>query len=254
MKQSILCSVLSVSVFFGAVAPVAVQAQSRDAVTSMCRNALIARGYGGYGFEREEYSASRSGASLTGQIVRGSDRLEFNCVVDGRSVQDVSINRLSGDNRSSNAAGAVIAAAAILGIAALAHHEKTHRGPPPDDANRLAEHERGYRDGLYNAPYNNYSRNDDYQGGYDAGVNERTNYVAHNQRNQWGGRHGAPAEVQMACASEADRYWRVRPGTTVPLSSKSTGSGMYEVSLSAGWQRGTCTVTERGDVKSIMND
>ncbi len=64
---------------------------------------------------------------------------------------------------------------------------------------------------------------------------------------------GAPAEVQVACAEEGDRYWKVASGTTVPGSSKSTGSGMYEVTLSAGSKRGICTVTETGDVKMIMN-
>jgi uncharacterized protein YceK len=69
-----------------------------------------------------------------------------------------------------------------------------------------------------------------------------------------GGGGGAPAEAQVACANEGDRYWNVASGTTVPLSSKSTGSGMYEVSLGAGSNRGICTVTEGGDVKMIMND
>ena len=64
---------------------------------------------------------------------------------------------------------------------------------------------------------------------------------------------GAPAEAAVACAEEGDRYWRVASGTTVPLSSKATGSGMYEVRLGSGNRRGVCTVTESGDVKYIMN-
>ncbi len=64
---------------------------------------------------------------------------------------------------------------------------------------------------------------------------------------------GAPAEAQVACAEEGDRYWRVASGTTVPTGARSTGGGMYEVNLSAGRKRGTCTVTAGGDVKSIMN-
>jgi hypothetical protein len=69
-----------------------------------------------------------------------------------------------------------------------------------------------------------------------------------------GGSSGAPAEAQVACAEEGDRYWNLASGTTVPLSSRSTGSGMYEVALGAGAKRGTCTVTEGGDVKMIMNN
>jgi hypothetical protein len=64
---------------------------------------------------------------------------------------------------------------------------------------------------------------------------------------------GAPAEVQVACAKEADRYWQLKDGTAIPMKSKSTGSGMYEVTVAGGHHRGICTVTEDGDVKGIMN-
>lgn len=235
-------------------APWAAHAQSRATVTAQCRQAVVAHGYAGYGFERESFTWARQGPSLTGQIVRGGERLEFTCIVDGSRIKDLRIHRLSGPSGSNKAVGAAVAAAAILGIAALIHHEKSHKGKPPDDPRRLAEHERGYRDGLYNAPYNNGERDDDYQAGYDAGINERTNHLIQNQRQDWVERHGAPAELQTACAAEADRYWRVRAGTSVPLSSKATGSGMFEVRMAAGWQRGTCTVAEGGDVKRIMND
>jgi hypothetical protein len=64
---------------------------------------------------------------------------------------------------------------------------------------------------------------------------------------------GAPAEAQVACAEEADRYWRLPRGTSVPLSSRATGGGMFEVEVSGERRRGTCTVTGSGDVKSIMD-
>ncbi|MCB1918428.1 MAG: hypothetical protein KDJ28_00440 [Candidatus Competibacteraceae bacterium] len=68
-----------------------------------------------------------------------------------------------------------------------------------------------------------------------------------------GGSAGAPAEAQVACAEEADRYWQLENGTAIPMKSKSTGSGMYEVTVAGGHHRGICTVTEDGDVKGIMN-
>ncbi len=64
---------------------------------------------------------------------------------------------------------------------------------------------------------------------------------------------GAPAETQVACAKEADRYWQLKDGTAIPMKSKSTGSGMYEVTVAGGHHRWICTVTEDGDVKGIMN-
>lgn len=69
-----------------------------------------------------------------------------------------------------------------------------------------------------------------------------------------GGSAGAPAEAQVACAEEADKYWGLKNGTSVPGKSKSTGSGMYEVKVVGGKHRGICTVTEDGDVKGIMNE
>lgn len=69
-----------------------------------------------------------------------------------------------------------------------------------------------------------------------------------------GGHAGVPAEAQVACAEEADRYWGLRSGTAVPHGGKSTGGGMYEVKVKGGKHSGTCTVTADGDVKGIMNN
>lgn len=63
----------------------------------------------------------------------------------------------------------------------------------------------------------------------------------------------APAETQVACAEEADKYWGLEEGTSVPGKSKATGNRMYEVEVAGGKHQGVCTVTKDGDVKSIMN-
>ncbi|HEU0004494.1 MAG TPA: hypothetical protein VFS12_00770 [Terriglobia bacterium] len=70
------------------------------------------------------------------------------------------------------AAGA--GAAAAIGAAILVHKSHHHDDEKHyEDTNREGEYERGYRDGLYNSAYHNYSRSDDYAGGYEAGVAER---------------------------------------------------------------------------------
>lgn len=69
-----------------------------------------------------------------------------------------------------------------------------------------------------------------------------------------GGHAGVPAEAQVACAEEADRYWGLKSGTAVPHGGKSTGGGMFEVRLIGGKHRGTCTVSAQGEVRGIMND
>jgi hypothetical protein len=141
----------------------------------------------------------------------------------------------------------------MLGVTTLAHHSGHYKGPPPDDPRRLAEFERGYRDGLYAAPLNNYRSSADYRSGFDAGANERNNRVAYNRTNDWGERQPAAAELLVACANEADRQWNLGRGSTVPGTSRRTGDGMYEVDVAAGWRVGTCTVGSGGDVRGIVN-
>jgi hypothetical protein len=86
------------------------------------------------------------------------------------------------------AAAIAVGAAAILGIAALA--SKSHdRGDKHNDERSTAEYERGYRDGLYNQTYHNYSRTDSYSSGYENGVAERghqTSYRPGNNHNYGG--------------------------------------------------------------------
>lgn len=75
----------------------------------------------------------------------------------------------------------VAAGAAILG--ALLSHKSHHH----DDENHLSDaeaekqYERGYTDGLHNASYHNYDRNDAYSSGYQAGVDERNANLSHHQ-------------------------------------------------------------------------
>jgi len=70
------------------------------------------------------------------------------------------------------AAAIAVGAAALLGIAALAS-KSHHRDDKYNDERGTAEFERGYRDGLYNHAYHNYSRTDAYSHGFEEGVRER---------------------------------------------------------------------------------
>ena len=80
-----------------------------------------------------------------------------------------------GHHQGSAAATAigVAAGAAILG--ALLSHKSHHHDDDKhlSDSQAEAQYERGYRDGLHNASYHNYDRNDAYSSGYQAGVDER---------------------------------------------------------------------------------
>lgn len=74
----------------------------------------------------------------------------------------------------SDGAKVAIAAAAILGVAALAHksHEnsKDRAQQSPQD---VAEFDRGYRDGLYHQGFHNYNNTQDYNNGYQKGSEKR---------------------------------------------------------------------------------
>lgn len=91
------------------------------------------------------------------------------------------------------AAGIAIAAAAILGVAALAS-KSHHRGDNAYDERGTAEFERGHRDGLYGQAYHNYSRSDSYSSGYDSGVRERANQTSYRGGYNYGGGYSAYAE------------------------------------------------------------
>lgn len=80
----------------------------------------------------------------------------------------------SGMSTGAKTAVGVGAAAAIIGAIALTHKAHHHEDNKHfDDVNREAEYERGYRDGLYNNSYHNYSNSKDYSEGYGVGVAHR---------------------------------------------------------------------------------
>lgn len=78
-----------------------------------------------------------------------------------------------GDSKAAAAVG-VVAGAAILG--ALLSHKSNHHenGQHSADAAAEQQYERGFNDGLHNAAYHNYDRNDSYSSGYGAGVAQRS--------------------------------------------------------------------------------
>jgi hypothetical protein len=142
----------------------------------------------------------------------------------------------------------LLAAAAIAGVAALAHHNKNHEdGNHYNDANAEAEYERGYNDGLYAADYNNHNRTDAYSNGFDAGNHDRNVRVSHQQNNRWSDdRHDSPDTARRACIGEASSRWQIDPRDIVATSSRSTGNNEYEVTVSAGYHRSNCGATGDG--------
>jgi hypothetical protein len=73
----------------------------------------------------------------------------------------------------SNAAKVAIAAAAITGVAVLAHRSHERDESKHNTEQQVAEYDRGYRDGLYHQPYHDYNRSQSYVDGYQAGQERR---------------------------------------------------------------------------------
>uniref|UniRef100_B3ENT1 Uncharacterized protein n=1 Tax=Chlorobium phaeobacteroides (strain BS1) TaxID=331678 RepID=B3ENT1_CHLPB len=149
------------------------------------------------------------------------------------------------------AAVAAVAAAALLGVAALSHHDGHYPdGVRYDDVNDKAEFERGYRDGLHNAVRNNYNNTQAYRHGYKSGLDERAIRISHNHRNKWEkDRHAAAGKIKRVALREAERFWNIPRGSATPLSSAyNEKNGHYRVNVAAGYHRGVCVLTEDGTI------
>jgi hypothetical protein len=101
----------------------------------------------------------------------------------------------------SDGAKVAIAAAALLGIAALAHksHDRDDRNY---DEQQTADFERGYRDGLYNNSFANRGATSEYREGYNRGVSER------NEQSSYRNGDNGYGSNWTRCAAEGD-YCRV---------------------------------------------
>ncbi|GGA00602.1 hypothetical protein GCM10010923_06460 [Blastomonas marina] len=98
-------------------------------------------------------------------------------VYDGRveSITDAS-DEDCGKHEGSDAGAAVAVVAGVAILGALLAHKSHHHddGKHAEDAQAESAYERGYNDGLHNAPYHNAARSDAYSSGYQAGVDERS--------------------------------------------------------------------------------
>jgi hypothetical protein len=119
----------------------------------------------------------------------------------------------SASSKDNTAAAVAIGAVAIIGAAALAHNSHHRDDKHGNDPKSVAEFDRGYRDGLYNQTYHNYSNTTAYSDGYSAGSHdryERTSYRPHHGR--YSGYHPYVSldDLVGASAAGADSQLRAR--------------------------------------------
>lgn len=115
--------------------------------------------------------------------------------------------------KDDTAAKFAIGAAAIAGLAILAHKSHERDDKHSKDERSVAEFERGYRDGMHHSAYHNYQNTAAYADGYNAGQQRRDDETRYRSRE---GRHsGYQAYVSLndlvgARASSADGELRAR--------------------------------------------
>lgn len=129
----------------------------------------------------------------------------------------------SGDKTAAIAVGA----AALLGIAALAS-KSHHREGGNYDERGTAEFERGYRDGLYNQSYHNYTRSDPYSRGYEQGVSERGHQTSYRSGNHHGGGYSDYSPVNDLVGQSRDSGIRMLQSRGFAMrDNKQTEDGRY---------------------------
>ena len=115
--------------------------------------------------------------------------------------------------KNDNAAAIAIGAAALIGVAVLAHKSHERNEKHGQDSKSVAEFDRGYRDGLHHERYHNYDNTSAYSDGYSAGQQERdqqTDYRSGQGRHSGSHPYVSLTDLVGARASGADSELRAR--------------------------------------------
>ncbi len=147
---------------------------------------------------------------------------------------------------------AALAAAAILGVAALAHNKNHyHEGYEPKNSEAKAQFERGYRDGLHNEPYDSRHSGMNYGQGYDAGQKERRNRLSHKTRNVHGTK--VPVTAIRSCREEAATSWNVSKRDVHLIQAGQEGADNFYIELASGHKHVICGTNSAGEVFNLRN-
>lgn len=158
----------------------------------------------------------------------------------------------SKDRGMSTGAKVAIGAAALLGVAALAHRSHERDQQQHKTEQQVAEYERGYRDGLYHQPYHDYNRSQSYVDGYNAGQQKREAETSY--RSPYGHHSGNASFVNVndlvgARASSADDTLNRRG--FVSKGGYKSGSQSFATWWNAGTRQCVQAVTADGRIQAI---
>lgn len=144
-----------------------------------------------------------------------------------------------------------LAAAAILGLAALAHHQHHDRDGATQDAEYRAMFERGYRDGLYNEPYDTRHSSTAYANGYDAGHKERANNLAYKTSNIGGVK--VPQAAINGCANEVANSMNVGLRDVHIIKAGQEGGDNFYIETAVGHRHMICGSNGAGQVFNLRD-
>ena len=150
-------------------------------------------------------------------------------------------------------AAAVLGALVIIGAAALAHHEDHHRnGRHLTQQDEIAAFDRGFRDGLHDAPYDHGHDSNPYNDGFAAGLKERHNRLAHRHPREGDGPN-APTLAMRSCVGEASAKWGRNPRDIQVVKSRQAAGDDFYVEVAAGHRHGNCEVSAEGQIYLFKN-
>lgn len=227
--------------------PALAQISNGDLIGSRAAGAdteLQARGYrsghGGTGRNDSRYVFWRRGDECIQVLTRDGRVAAITPSAIGFCSDISSSSSSSGSN-----AGAVVAGVAILGLAAALAAHNNHHNDAGADHDR--EYERGYQAAMNGDDYDARRETEGYHEGYLAGEDEARN------REYSGGSYirGVPNAAREACSRRADEFQNRPYGSSVPISVREMGRGLYELTMATGSYRSRCIVNADGDVREI---
>lgn len=142
---------------------------------------------------------------------------------------------------------AALAAAAIIGVAAIAHNSNHYQdGYNAKTAEEKAMFERGYRDGLHNEPYDSRHSSVAYGQGFDAGHKERSNRLSYKTSNVGGTK--VPQAALNSCVSDAASAMSVGVHDVHTIKAGQEGSDTYYIEVASGHKHLVCQVNSKGQI------
>lgn len=225
------------TIMAGAACSLCISAIAVAETPSDLRDLLGARGSSGETqLEARGYSLSHAAQGDDSSYTYWWNSARKRCVrvttSDGR-YQDIRTEAASDcGQKGGDGTGAAVAigAAALIGAIALSHKSHNHDdGAHYNNQQYEADYERGYRDGLYNQSYHNYTRSDYYSRGYEAGVTQRGHETSYRPGyGNYGGYSGYVDSNDLIGRSRASAEAELSSrGFTAVESNKTDGAGRY---------------------------